>query len=46
MSQNERVASWHGTTILMVRKGGTVVLAGDGQVSIGNTVVKGNAKKV
>ena len=46
MSQNERVSSWHGTTILMVRKGGTVVLAGDGQVSIGNTVVKGNAKKV
>ena len=46
MSQNERGASWHGTTILMVRKGGTVVLAGDGQVSIGNTVVKGNAKKV
>jgi ATP-dependent HslUV protease, peptidase subunit HslV len=46
MSQNERVPVWHGTTILMVRKGGTVVLAGDGQVSIGNTVVKGNAKKV
>jgi ATP-dependent HslUV protease subunit HslV len=46
MSQSERGASWHGTTILMVRKGGTVVLAGDGQVSIGNTVVKGNAKKV
>jgi ATP-dependent HslUV protease subunit HslV len=46
MSQNERIPAWHGTTILMVRKGGTVVLAGDGQVSIGNTVVKGNAKKV
>lgn len=37
---------WHATTILMVRKGGQVVIAGDGQVSLGNTVVKANAKKV
>src|SRR5215472_13852456 len=37
---------WHGTTILTVRKGGTVVVGGDGQVSIGQTVVKANAKKV
>jgi ATP-dependent HslUV protease subunit HslV len=37
---------WHGTTILTVRKGGTVVIGGDGQVSIGQTVVKANAKKV
>jgi ATP-dependent HslUV protease subunit HslV len=37
---------WHGTTILSVRKGGTVVVAGDGQVSMGNTVVKANARKV
>ena len=37
---------WHGTTILSVRKGGTVVIAGDGQVSMGNTVVKANARKV
>ncbi len=37
---------WHGTTILTVRKGGKVVVAGDGQVSLGNTVIKGNAKKV
>jgi ATP-dependent HslUV protease subunit HslV len=37
---------WHGTTILSVRKGGVVVIAGDGQVSMGNTVVKSNAKKV
>jgi ATP-dependent HslUV protease, peptidase subunit HslV len=37
---------WHGTTILSVRKGATVVIAGDGQVSMGNTVVKANAKKV
>jgi ATP-dependent HslUV protease subunit HslV len=38
--------SWHGTTILAVRRGGRVVVAGDGQVSFGNTVVKSNAKKV
>ena len=37
---------WHGTTILSVRKGGKVVIAGDGQVSMGATVVKANAKKV
>src|SRR6188508_657154 len=37
---------WHGTTILTVRKGGKVVIGGDGQVSIGQTVIKGNAKKV
>ena len=34
------------TTILTVRKGGKVVIAGDGQVSVGNTVMKGNARKV
>jgi ATP-dependent HslUV protease subunit HslV len=38
--------SWHGTTILTVRKGGTVVIGGDGQVSIGQTVIKSNARKV
>jgi ATP-dependent HslUV protease subunit HslV len=38
--------SWHGTTILSVRKGGTVVIAGDGQVSLGQTVIKANARKV
>jgi ATP-dependent HslUV protease subunit HslV len=37
---------WHGTTILAVRKGGSTVIAGDGQVSMGATIVKGNAKKV
>ena len=37
---------WHGTTILSVRRDGQVVVAGDGQVSLGNTVVKGNARKV
>ena len=38
--------AWHGTTILSVRKGGKVVIAGDGQVSMGATVVKANARKV
>ena len=37
---------WHGTTIVTVRKGGKVVIAGDGQVSVGQTVMKHNAKKV
>jgi ATP-dependent HslUV protease subunit HslV len=37
---------WHGTTILCVRKDGRVAMAGDGQVSLGQTVVKGNARKV
>ncbi|MFT3810278.1 MAG: ATP-dependent protease subunit HslV [Micropepsaceae bacterium] len=37
---------WHGTTIVSVRKGGKVVIAGDGQVSMGQTVIKGNARKV
>jgi ATP-dependent HslUV protease subunit HslV len=36
----------HGTTILCVRKGGTVIVAGDGQVSMGNTVIKAKARKV
>lgn len=43
MSQME---SWHGTTILTVRKGNRVVVAGDGQVSVGQTVMKSNARKV
>src|SRR5213595_4285652 len=38
--------AWHGTTILTVRKGGKVVIGGDGQVSIVQTIVKANAKKV
>ena len=37
---------WHGTTILAVRKGGRVVVAGDGQVTFGNTVMKASARKV
>jgi ATP-dependent HslUV protease subunit HslV len=43
MSDN---TSWHGTTILSVRKNGVVVIAGDGQVSLGQTVIKANARKV
>ena len=38
--------AWHSTTILTVRKGGKVIIAGDGQVSVGQTVIKHNAKKV
>ncbi len=38
--------SWHATTIILVKKDGRTVIAGDGQVSIGQTIVKGNAKKV
>jgi len=37
---------WHGTTIVAVARGGQVALAGDGQVSLQNTVIKGNARKV
>jgi len=37
---------WHGTTILAVRKNGKVVIAGDGQVTLGSTVIKSNARKV
>ncbi|HJO97498.1 MAG: ATP-dependent protease subunit HslV [Rhodospirillales bacterium] len=39
-------SNWHGTTILCVRKGDRVVVAGDGQVTLGQTVIKSNAKKV
>jgi ATP-dependent HslUV protease subunit HslV len=45
MSENTP-PQWHGTTILSVRKGDRVVVAGDGQVSFGNTVMKSNARKV
>jgi len=46
MSENPQFPGWHGTTIVGVRKGGKVVIAGDGQVSLGNTVIKGSARKV
>ena len=40
------LTQWHGTTIIGVSKGGKTVIAGDGQVSMGNTVMKPNARKV
>src|SRR5665213_936792 len=46
MQQRPAFPNWHGTTILAVRKGGSTVIAGDGQVSMGQTIVKGNARKV
>ncbi|MCB1972528.1 MAG: ATP-dependent protease subunit HslV, partial [Geminicoccaceae bacterium] len=44
--EETRQAGWHGTTILSVRKAGKVVIAGDGQVSLAQTVIKANARKV
>lgn len=46
MTDSAQTPTWHGTTILSVRKGGKVVIAGDGQVSMGAMVVKANARKV
>ena len=43
---SEQPKGWRGTTILSVRKGDQVVIVGDGQVSLGNTVIKANARKV
>ena len=45
-SAQPQPASWHATTILAVRKNGKVIIAGDGQVSFGDTVIKANARKV
>ncbi len=42
----DKFPGWHGTTIIGVRRGGQVVVAGDGQVSLGQTVIKGSARKV
>lgn len=46
MSETNNMPTWHGTTILSARKGGKVVVIGDGQVSMGQTVMKPNARKV
>ena len=46
MPESSSFPDWHGTTILGLRKGGKTVVVGDGQVSMGQTVVKGNARKV
>ena len=45
-AESGQSALWHGTTILTVRKDGLVAVGGDGQVSIGQTIVKANARKV
>jgi ATP-dependent HslUV protease subunit HslV len=46
MQQTHQSELWHGTTILTVRKGGVVAIGGDGQVSLGQTIIKASAKKV
>src|SRR3954469_20558643 len=46
MTESSQPPSWHGTTILSVRRKNEVVIAGDGQVSFGQTVMKSNARKV
>jgi ATP-dependent HslUV protease subunit HslV len=46
MSEHDPYGTMHATTIVTVRKGGKVIIAGDGQVSLGQTVIKGNARKV
>jgi len=46
MSEHDPYGTMHATTIITVRKDGKVVMAGDGQVSLGQTVMKGNARKV
>ncbi|HEY0920176.1 ATP-dependent protease subunit HslV [Devosia sp.] len=46
MAKDNDFPGWHGTTIVSVRKGGKVVIAGDGQVSVGQTVMKHTARKV
>src|SRR5947209_11302192 len=46
MTRSDDALAWHGTTILCLRKGGEVIVAGDGQVTMGQTVVKSNARKV
>jgi len=46
MDTTTNTGQWHGTTILAVRKNGRMVMAGDGQVSFSNTVIKSNARKV
>lgn len=46
MSETHKFPGWHGTTIIGVKKDGVVALVGDGQVSLGQTVIKGSARKV
>lgn len=46
LQNDSDIPSWHGTTILSIRKGDNVVIAGDGQVTLGQTVIKATARKV
>ena len=46
MADSNAFPGWHGTTIIGVKKGGMVAVVGDGQVSLGQTVIKGSARKV
>jgi len=46
MSETSTFPGWHGTTIIGVKKDGKVAIVGDGQVSLGQTVIKGTARKV
>jgi ATP-dependent HslUV protease, peptidase subunit HslV len=46
MADDPKPSSMHATTIILVRKNGKTVIAGDGQVSLGQTIIKGNARKV
>ena len=46
MNENVSFEKWYGTTIVSVRKKNEVVIAGDGQVTLGDAVMKSNAKKV
>lgn len=46
MTETNKFPGWHGTTIIGVKKGDVVALVGDGQVSLGQTVIKGSARKV
>ena len=46
MTENNIHETWHGTTVVSVRKNNQVVIAADGQVTLGDTVVKSNARKV
>ncbi len=46
MTSADKFPGWHGTTIVAVKKNGKIAVAGDGQVSLGQTVIKGSARKV
>jgi ATP-dependent HslUV protease subunit HslV len=45
-NKSNEIDQWHGTTILSIRKEGSVIIAGDGQVTLGSTIIKSSARKV